>query len=377
MDYRSTAEMQNIDCRRLGLQFEFYDLDDSQVLALYREFILVIEEILDNQCVCKHTVNNCSVPKNQLTQGIRDVLSHKGYATYILEAYVQSPVVFSIKSMREYAKMRAYALNGNGFQNLMSTDFSQYWNSLFPQKPDDPMEIKAGILQIFQEKGKHFIGTYPTYDIQACFTAIPDECNTSFHGYADLEISVFCLNDHVLTVSECLSRVAIHLFLQYKNISTQVFLQPCSDSYKRYFRRSRIPDDSQLQNGCHPRLWQEAHYLAGCEWMNIVSPRTSVHLANAIKPLDTKMIIQELGGGGLVVQSSKTILEYDVDDALKMKKYLYPALRPGYSSVPLRLLFGPEKDIYCLHPRSQWEIVPIFDEEVKVVGRELFFTSLS
>lgn len=78
-----------------------------------------------------------------------------------------------------------------------------------------------------------------------------------------------------------------------------------------------------------------------------------------------------------LVKSNKSVEKFDVDDSLNLKRLLYPALFPGGCSFSLRRLF--EKDVVnafmASFPRSDWANVPVFDEEISIVGTDLVISS--
>jgi len=380
MNYRSSTAQNRIDCRSLSLHFEYYELTKKQILVMFEETASFLRGILAGQCVSKHLVCERSVREDRLIQAATNAMTDKGYLTYSMQAYVKNQIVHNWETMQSYAKRLVHALNCSN-DSIMSEDYLQYWRELFPSRPEDPQMIKKGILQIFHQKGKYCIGLYPTSDIQACFIAAPyNKEHSLYHGFFRLDFCAYCLDDNLLTMAEQLCHLAMSHYLQYRHLNARVLLQPLvignEGAHKQYFRGDRRLDGSHIQNNCTPAEWYSTYYLEGCEWLNIIAPRSCEHLAKSRKPQDPSVLIQDLMGGGIMVQSAKTILEYDVDDALRIKEYLYPALYPGSSRVALRELFGPENDFAFSYPRPKWEIVPILDDEIKIVGREMFYSSL-
>lgn len=173
---------------------------------------------------------------------------------------------------------------------------------------------------------------------------------------------------------------------EYVNMNARVRLQPIGNTHMRYFGGDGKTDGSHTASNCMEQEWYSTYYLPEVEWLNIISPLARTHLPELDQntPTSEAVLIEELQGGGLLVKSQKAVAQYGINDALELKRLLYSALYPGSSYKSLRDLFQ-ERDLYkqqptnfwfTSYPRSDWAIVPMFEEEIKIVSTYLVFSKV-
>lgn len=385
--YTSSAQYcgQAIDCRCLTLGFEFYLLPYKQMIELARETVLWLSDLLKSDFVSKHTVSNRRVSVDKALSLLIEK-TQQGYGwSYIHEAFAISPRVYNSKTMTDYMRdmLRGKYLDPN-LELAVSVDYPAFWDSLGFKKGEDPDVLQAKALQIFREPARKHVTQYVLPDVNALLSVNTYENKRpAFWGGFELSINACCLNNVLDNMADVFSLFAKKLSEKYTNLNLCVMLQPIELSwgkspYMRYFGRNGMTDGSHLDMDMVAREWYPSYYLSGVEWFNILSPLCRAHIpeVTATKELPKGVVGEELCGGGLLLRSAKTISDYDVADALQLKKLVYPALYPGRSHIPLRGLFSndPYRFFAVNYPRSNWAIIPVLDSEVYIVGTDLVFS---
>ena len=390
-ELRSTAEYYGelIDCRALTFSFEFYQFTEKMAIDLSTELVLWVEEWVKEGFITKRfsRENKNTTMEKALIELKGRIQSQRG-GSYGLEAYVVNSIVYNKKTMTGFERKKHLELPTVSGINLgVSPGYPQYWKELFPNGREDNELIRQKIIRLFREEGRIYKNEYCSCDVEA-YLCVGTYCNNkkSFYGSFEIDFSAFCLKKQLSETSREFLRFAKQLGEKYVNLNARVRLQPAGETYGHYFRGYDMLDKSHLEADCGISEWYPTYYLKEVEWMNIVSPLAEAHLENHIGNIKVpdSVLLERLQGGGLLVGSRKDIDEYDISDALELKRLLYPALYPGLSSYTLRDLFR-ERDRYkgCKenwglgkYPRSDWAIVPVFEEEIKIVATYLVITTI-
>lgn len=385
--YTSVAERvgEIIDSRCLTMAVEFYNLTHNDVLNLFQDVTLVLDQLFGDAVISVSSINGKRVAKEKIHNFAREAFDEKCWFLYGLDAFVTSNIVYNRKTLTAFLKARKTDpfINGSVFSDT-AIDYPTYWEQHFHDMDAQDPAVRQKLLNLFQEKGKFCSSHYSLPDLQALYSANPySQKKGLYYGHFFLDCSAFCfsryLNELALRLADFVKSVA----MQYVNVNGRVHLQPSSLSPKSahmgYFSGRACLDGSHEEAQCTKKEWYETYYLPGSEWFNVVSPLVRTHLPNLYPGQGEGYTIEMIGAGSLVVQSNTNITGYDVDDARILKKLLYPALYPGCRVFSLRKMLHPgdEKFILKMCPRSAWEIIPIFDEEMKIIGPELAFVHIS
>ena len=390
-ELQSTAEYYGelIDCRALTFSFEFYQFTEKMAIDLSTELLFWMEELLKEGFIIKRASlkNRNTTVEKALIELKECIQSHVGW-DYILSAYVVSPIVYNKKTMTCFERKKNLELPAvSGIDLGVSPGYPQYWKELFPNGREDDEMIRQKIIRLFREEGRRYKNEYCYCDIQSLISIHSYRNNRNlFYGSYHIDFSALCLKEQLPEMSMEFLRFAKQIAEKYVNLNARVRLQPVGETHRRYFKGYDMLDKSHLKAECSISEWYCSYYLKEVEWMNIVSPLTQTHLQNHISNMNVpdSVLVKEMNGGGLLVGARKSIKEYDISDALALKRLLYPALYPGLSSYTLRDLFR-ERDRYkgCKenwglgkYPRSDWAIVPVFEEEIKIVATYLVITTI-
>ncbi len=368
-----------IDGRKLQLKLSFYGLSLDSTWQLIEDIHQWQSAFLSPEVfVCNHQrrISGKRVYSKFSKQDLSNFLL-EGKAFFAgTSAWVKTPQIYNQKTVNEYLRFMQFEWRPTHTDLYRSKNYLDAWNTLFPTGRPDPEEIRLRIWRLFCAEHKSHTGWCTGTDVSAALRILPYESSAvQVHGQYSFHICNYCLCGQTQAVAELLRDFAEYISNSYSNVNARIMLQPevLSDGpYRKYFNQLYRMDNSHLAHNCKPSEWYDSYYLQGVEWCNIISPRAQIHLPSAEiqKNVAKTLIIRQLPGGGRMVCSPKFIHQYGVPDALEMKKSILPALYPGWSSIPLRVIFPKHGNTpnYSVFPRTQWEIVPVFEDEIEVIG---------
>lgn len=369
-----------IDCRCLILAAEFYNLSRQQTQEMADDFTQWIEDFVREKFVIRIMVGGKWVGKAKRLHNLKTTLDAQMGWAYGMEGMALSPVVHSLKTFNGYFQNVHRGLyRSMHIQRGVSIDYRDFWNNLFAEKMDS-YQIKQNILRIFREESKYLLSTYDLPDVQAYMTCTPYKKKPDlYYGSFAIHLSSACAGQVLSEISNEFSLFARYLSEKYVKLNARVMLQPnigpFCNPYMSLFSTLTHVDGSHEENNCTKNEWYSTYYIPGVEWFNIISPLAKTHLSE-IPFAQPTIAAERLSGGGLAIGSTKSILAFDVRDALELKKLVYPALFPGMRTISLRTLFQDEiaQKSMSVFPRSNWALIPVFEEEVDVVYTNLVFS---
>lgn len=379
--YTSVAERSGeiVDCRCLSLAFEYYNLSYHDVLKLLHNSTQWLDELFGNALISARTINGKRVAKEKMCSASCEFFTANHWLIYSQDSYVVSSIVHNQRTLTAFLKNIRSGINSSS--PGMSMDYPEFWEQLFNQESESAASVREKVLSIFQEKKKCCLNYYSIPDLQVLYCASPyAKNNERYYGSFVLNCSALCLGNQLNSMAEYFASFMKSVAMQYVNVNGRVQLQPQGVSlhspHMRYFGAKARTDGSHVDAMCTKTEWYQTYYLLGSEWFNVVSPLARAHLSDVYPEEDERYTIEKMSSGALIVQAKASIVDYDVDDALPIKKLLYPALYPGSLILPLKkLLFpGTDKFVFDIFPRREWEIIPLLSDEVKIVGSSLVFS---
>ena len=368
-----------LDCRNLTLECEFYQLKEDQMRELSLAIASFIIEITHENFVSKW-----SVDRKQLRVGTKNILDRilcMKMGWFTCEAFVKSNLIFNAKTYYQYeTSIDKDFYHFRQHSPFVSVDYQNYWSALFPkgyiQNEDIPMKID----KLFNETKYKHTSIYLSPDFQSYFLAFPYSKQPNlYYGSFRITISAFCLQDCLEEYAKLFYWRMCEIAEKYIKLNARVMLQPiqvaqriCSP-YMNYFGRHGN-DNSHKEAGYTPQEWYPVYQVCGIEWANIISPLAQTHLnvLNILQTQQNNLDIRQISGGTLLVKSTKPIEKYTVNDAKMIKRILLPALYPGGWSISLKKIFKNDCPVQ-FRPRFNWAIVPVFKEEISVLGTDLIF----
>ena len=381
VQYISTAPCAGevIDSRCLTLSYEFYELPYGKTADLLSVTDNWVSELLRDGFISKR------YPQKRMRLmplGATNPIPINT-ATFRYEAFAISSRVYSASTMKSYLKdLKMGAFFSTNKLPDVSVDYPAYWDRLFPSGKESPTQIKEKILRIFSEENRKLMTNYTLPDVQASFIAAPYESNPNqYYGRFFINFSSFCLNRFLQDMANTLALFAVALSENYITMNMRVMLQPVmmdsNSPYMHYFGNMGSYDGSHLETAYSASEWYRTYYIPGVEWFNILSPLAQKHIDTLPKHTMEAYSIEvaNISGGGLLIRSKKEIDQYNLCDALRLKQIMQPSLFPGIRIQALRNLFSsdPRKYMLASFPRSNWALVPIFEEEIDVVGTDVVF----
>ena len=355
-----------IDCRYLTIALEYRDLEQPAAKMLALELLDFMTEQIDDYFVAQWHIDNRSIGRKNLRKKIEEALDAGVCYSYV-SAYNKSAEISTQQQFREWHSYlrRSASLTVRPLSGL-SLDYVEYWNQLIYPHAHDKTALKQAFIQLFRESGRYLRGVCWSADVEGfLFHNTLDVSNDHLNRFG-FSVSAFALKDQLEVTADKWKKKLISLSEKYVSLNGRIMLQPRSfhqsSPYMDYF----VSQPKDIED-----------MLPGVEWVNVISPQTQEWLPEDIVAVAQNADVQcsVLNGGGLLIGSPKTIRDYDVEDAVQLKMLLKDSLFPGQcSGYPLQVIMRPlTVRSLCNHPRKNWAIVPILEDEIHIVGSTLYF----
>lgn len=416
-----------IDCRCLTLAIEFFELAQDDVCSLSEDAVKWLQEFLGEDFVTQWRINRRATAARSFPEVLHSKFSNGNRLQFHIEGYLKSPLVYNLRSYRQIShylnipglpgirenptlalppeylhaskeKQRNretdwqnvsgeysdyFIWNGDpGESGFHSADYLTFWKELFEDRPCNGDEICRRIFKLFGERGRYYQNTYLGVDMYASFWAFPyRNIRELYRGSFAFHLSSHCAGKYKDEVARLLIAFSEEISKKYGNVNARVMLQPVYDGnspYMHYFGSNRLGDGSYRETNQLPDEWYESYYMRGVEWCNILSSRIMTHLPDLERDSSTVKNVQlkNLGNGSYMLRAAVGIDSYDVNEALDLKRLVADALYPGGTSCSLSRLF-PKDGIRPKLLRKDWAIVPLFENEIEVIAKDLVFCAYS
>lgn len=374
---------QPVDCRYLSMAMEFCELTTKEAISLAMNTATWIDELLKQDFHSVWRLNRRGIKIRDLPATFLANLESMDSFSLLMEAFVRNSYIHGAGSFR---KMRSSMQKMIG--ELYSSDtFIKYWNTHFSEIKNNRPELRRQIVQLFHEKNMMLIAKNGNLDSQALIRVSRHSHNRElFYGTIQFHIGVMCIANNTNLIANMLVEYMKQVSQVYHNLNGRVMLQPFSLSpggspYMDYFGENCNCDGSHIEKHTTPQEWYYTYYLCGIEWANIISPITLSHIPKLRNTTanDARIIISQLEGGSILIMSAKEICSYDIDDALLLKSHVEDALYPGMKEYPIGSMYEKNDGEYYWDslPRHDWAIVPVYNDEVEIIGSSLVFRSIN
>lgn len=261
-----------------------------------------------------------------------------------------------------------------------STDYESYvLENIFPILKNDAA-LKDAIIGLFSKEGKRPIAPNLMHDAEGFFYSAPEDMGSPIClGQAAFQISICCLGNDLNKAAELFANEIKNLCTMLNLAGGSVGIAPeetaFTGSYMKYFRNANNCDlDHDLPDGSRFLYdWNRVAFVSDCAWVNVLSPiaRKKLFPKNMPSVPESGLIVKELPNYSIYVQLDKEPEEVDVNDLIRLKKFLYPALYPGKKIYDYWESDGKLR-LDCF-PRNWWERVPVFPEEITVQNGVITF----
>ena len=387
-NFRSSAQYieHPLDCRRLTLSLRYFHLRKEQVIDLAEWITQWVRSFAEGQFVFDCYCNQSYTKEKNLFSQIVDDLNKDNRVSVGYCAYNVSPAVYNKTSMRAFQRKLkgihpVYSFGWDvetSYSTDESIDYPRYFNERFPLQRPEKEQLIDLVHQVFQEEGKVYRTLHVWSDFNGGFQAEPYRSDPDlFGGSAYISFGSFCLGDSIQETAELLAEFATEIASMFVHVNAQVALQPAEragtgyrNPYMKYFGSYVKPDGVEAESGYSFEEWYPTYYICGIEWFNLLSPLTAHRL-----PEVNSAYTRKTPWGGIIIQSPKKITEYDVSDAMRLKRILKPVIYPGISYITMRGMFPWQntRRIYSWCPRFNWAIVPVEKHEIEIIGSNLVF----
>ena len=377
-----TYKGQVVDCRMIRMELEFHEMTHDQLKQLAILWYNELQNITQDAFYVDWDIDGRKTKTKNIVSKIESASS---YVEFCFSGDVLSDTVYNSKTYKKYDHDLLYpelfAPDAPTLSNFRSADYDEVFAEYFSDAKS-PEEIKNAILKIFGEKGRKQLSTWYGHDIMGGFYSVPyDIDNGLYFGELNIKIPLLCLSDDAVEFVRELENFAIQVANIWSNISGRIALTPMdypgsASAHMEYFDGYHIDDPRNIKKEDYQENeWKPYHYLCGAEWFNIVSPLQRTHLPNIMDKAKSfeNVITRELSTRSLVVRSVKEIVFADIDELSDIKRLLYRALYPGELVRTLKDVLNPCVYGLGVKPRSKWELLPMFPEEITVYEDKVIY----
>ena len=364
------------DCRVLFFRIEFSHVHQERVMEAALEYYRFVNAFYHDEFVSLWQLEKegkfCSPRKFEAA--IKDLNETPGM---VVESNAISSGIYNKSQLRNYLKSHSR----NQFDaRPFSLGYDRYFDKYIRPAIGDPDKLKSAVFALFSESGKTPIDKYEGADSVGIFHSMPDCLGSTYaHGFISFTIAVGCLLGNVDQTAEIfeteMRRLCIVLGLAGGRTGITSFPMHITTEpypYWKYFGSRKLHTSDPLIPEEHPSNWEKVSYCWGCEWSNVISPVARRRLSP--EPLDKGLKsfieVEELPSNGLAVKLKRDLSTVDVNDLMKVKRFLYPALYPGKTGIPIEYL-SPMCPTIAL--RHHWERIPIFYDEIRIENGYIIF----
>ncbi len=370
-----------IDCRRLTISGDFYNLNRDQVLQLFEDIYSFVALHFDKECILTwgYTCNG-KTKRFKIPEDLRFTIPEK-QNLFSIDFYgdVRSKRVYNKTSLRKYDYDLHY---GNVYSTvgLASYGYPQYAEKELDPYRGSPIELREALIRTFSQEDRIYQDINFKHDIAGgVFVHSMPEHPGYYAGEFLIEVSVLSLDDSINEMAETFFAFGKSLSEKYTRINLSVYVfQESDDEYLSYFgillplykshqkqkETGRIIKEEIIRENF---LIEQANYMfiRRVGWANILSPKLCTLLPQTITEDKNDISTCILPNGALCISLDKDIGKTTLHELKRLKKFLYPALYPG-----LRWFMVENVG------RHYWQNVPVLDDEIKVVGNKVFFSYL-
>ena len=359
-----------IDRRHLFLEIEYNQASLALAQEAAIEFSRWVRSIHTIQFFTTWSLNERLIKEANLEEAIQNsvkwiLLSMDGW-----RISQNCPNVHAVKQRKKTLFLDASL----PFSSFFSIDYPKYFhNSILPFIDDDEA-LKRAIIQLFSEEDRYDLGYWNGPDVSIIFTGGTNDRkrDNSYFGSILYSIPLFYCGNSLDEIALALGQELDQLCDLLVFANGRVGIRPWTTAahwspYMDYFGNLNGREDgSHLSMGVHPNEWYQVYYLCGTEWKNRISSLALTHLnRNHLEEKGFKYEIISNGSGSITVTHRKPISKIGVLDLSDMKGFLYSALYPGQKTIDIRRYLGSDIN-YNMLPRSDWSVIPVNAEEVKV-----------
>ena len=354
------TEGEHIDIRSIYLDGCYFSVDVEQADQLAVFFYTAVHDMLKDICVVDWRFENRRLVN--IETSLKNDKAPNGHYTFGTDAFVRTARMKNVTALRKYQKYRSTCISRPKRNVACSSNCKspeRYMETILASSTDME-EAKGKIVTLFNIDNVPYDSEFYHDDFLVHYSCMPMEETNGilFCGHVHLEVSAHAVEDNIDNWAEQLKQLALSMKALVGNMNIHIMLNSGREPYSRYYGLYNsiltIRTD-QLE------LYSRMLYLTEIGWTNLLCSATrnlGIHLS-----IDSELSIVELADGGLLVGGSNPITSTGVDALKKIKKVLYPTILP-------RSRFHPYQHLII---RPQWEVVPVFDDEINISEQDLIF----
>ena len=342
---------QIIDNRKLIMRIGYYSLTLKKVHELANEFYFFVNKLFPD-CVFDWKLQNRAF--KDFNDALRDRSMKNGSYSLFMRGNFICEEVYNKTTFRRFERETSYPKSSQSLRGAdESIDYLPYKRERSSVTWDVQREKEAALEQ-FDLEGKRYLAESVAPDVLAEGVNIPmDFSKPLFYGFFLLQIPVFCLENETNQIADRLLQFCLELEETFKKINAYVELNPRKECYSMYFGLF-------AKNGFASELpyrgISRCLYFPEFGWGNVISSVTRELKTQFFTNEEaTRISVNETRSGGLCVRCCNPIMEMSIADLKSIKSVMYEYILPRHS------IWKGICDF-----RKEWELVPIFNNELTV-----------
>lgn len=355
---------ESLDRRELVLEAKFFSLTEEESDQLALSFFCLIEELFGEACVLDWTTHKKKHFSSFAELQAMGILKNRnGFFEIGFTGAVKDPVIRNKTGLHRFQREWMYPSTPDGrFSGTMeSEDFPAYYAEAVAPYLNEPGSAKKALLTLFGEEGRFDHGRMRNPFLEgSCVCAPTLGNNAAFEGCLYCWVPVACLEDELDRVAEAFCQWNLKTAKQFRHVNSYVQLTPRFQAHDAYF--GKYPE-IEVPGVPLFSVYAARFYLKETAWAHCVSPDT-LRLGLDKEKMGTELETSCLDGGGCFLRVKKPIRRTTLSDLRTMKSVLSPMMMPGRRSIQTK--------VGGWRPRSCWEYIPLFPDEVRWSEEEGF-----
>lgn len=363
------------DYRVLFMEMEFHQIHSSSLLEAAITFAHSINDLQSDQFIMDWNINHLKGNQKTIDNVIRQQFKDKLIIS--ADGVIKNNRIPNISAFRKY--QRNLFLNPVSYGvSSYSTDYPNYFRTNLVPFLDNDALLKDSLLKLFQLEGKKPLGRKNIYDSGCIFIGGRHSKKTNpqlFWGKLEYYVSVNVCGQFLDKIAERLCSILYIMAAILKHTNGRIGIGPQKidhiSSYMTYFGGGYDnTDGSHIDANFSPSEWYPYYYICGVEWMNYLSALP----ANRIRIKQMDGITSLFQNDGMIIKVNRPISKMKIQDLSKIKACLSSVLYPGKSTIDVKQYYNSDTQLYSMLPRSNWEIVPISNDEIYVKDSVVTFS---
>ncbi len=371
MNYTSMLNRFNdiVDCRTIAMHMDFFLLGNEEAMELRRFLYNRIKYLYDESFVCKWTWDD----RCRSLSFIDEMIDDYNFGSVGCDAFVKSDRIQNMRDFRamERALLRLYPIEGLSECSVDYPDeMKPYWDRIL-----SPETCKEALREVYNLPRKVNMNYWRKCD--SSFSILIPGVIPFPHFYIKYPNSICGSADFYIALNAVenpkeLTDYLIDVLKKAQSItpSFNACISLASEDWVNKGCFMENDDECRkvdIRTGLTKEELDSFYYVNYYGWYNIFSPIIAERISylHGLKQ-ENGIAVTSLNSGAIEINFKDDIREFDIDEAMRIKKLLYPVIRPGESYIEYEFFANAAFVRDGLGPRRTWDLMPVLDDEIVI-----------